>query len=318
MAATAIAHYTAAMTSPHDRQTTAARHGDAIRAACRVIESATAPPRLADLAQQARLSRFHFQRVFKQVLGLSPDAYYQAHRARRLAESLQGTGRVDDAIYAAGFGSPSRVYERSDALLGMTPALFRRGAPGLRIRYALSRTSVGLLLAAATDRGICAVDFGDSRAALEELLRTRFHAASIAKGDAPLHAWVERIVAFIEHPEQQPDVPLDLAGTAFQLRVWQALRSIAPGSTLAYAQLAAQLGMPRAVRAVASACARNPVAVAVPCHRALGSDGSLSGYRWGLPRKQALLDNESAEAKAKGKDGPRRTTKRAQAKSKAA
>lgn len=293
-------------------------HRDALTAACRAIESADSPPRLADLAARAGLSRFHFQRVFKQAIGMSPDDYYQAHRARRLAGSLQGTERVDDAIYAAGFGSPSRVYERSGELLGMTPALYRRGAPGLRIRYTISKTSIGLLLAAATDRGICAVEFGDSRPALEELLRTRFHAASIAKEDAQLRAWVERIVAFIEHPDQQPDVPLDLAGTAFQLRVWKALRSIPPGSTLSYAQLATRLGMPRAVRAVASACARNPVAVAVPCHRAIGSDGSLRGYRWGLPRKQSLLEHESAQAKAKDQANLQRATKRTQPKSKTA
>lgn len=270
-----------------------AHRDDVVRRACRSIASAAEPPRLAELAMQAGLSRFHFQRVFKRAMGMSPGDYYSAQRARRLETSLASLVPVDSAIYGAGFGSPSRVYERTRQLLGMTPAVYRRGAPGMRIRYAIARTTLGPMLAAATDRGICAVEFGANRAALESLLRERFHSARIEAADPALQAWLKCIIEFIEHPAQQPDVPLDLAGTVFQLRVWKALRAIPPGETLSYAQLAARIGMPRAARAVASACARNPAAIAVPCHRAIGGDGSLRGYRWGLERKEALLRRES-------------------------
>ena len=295
------------MTTTRPAPSASAQRDELVRRACRSIASAEEPPRLADLARQAGLSRFHFQRVFKQVMGLSPGDYYTAQRARRLETSLAAQVAVDSAIYEAGFGSPSRVYERSDRLLGMTPALYRRGAPGMRIRYAVARTELGPLLVAATDRGICAAEFGASRAALETMLLARFHAARIDGADPELERWLARIVAFIQHPAQQPDVPLDLAGTSFQLRVWKALRAIPPGETLSYTQLAARMGMPRAVRAVAGACARNPAAVAVPCHRAIGSDGSLRGYRWGLERKAALLKKEHDSAsESRSRESPRR------------
>ena len=270
-------------------------HAQGIGATCRAILAAERPPLLAELARAASLSKFHFQRVFKRVVGVSPREYHATERARRLQQSLAAGDGVDEAIYGAGYGSPSRVYERSGRLLGMTPALYRAGAPGIRIRHAIVKTELGWLLAAATDRGLCAVEFGDTRGELAALLARRFGAADLAPADPALQRWAERIVAFVARPAKPLALPLDLAGTAFQQRVWQALRAIAPGDTVSYSELAARLGQPKATRAVASACAKNPVALAVPCHRVVGSDGALRGYRWGTDRKRELLARERGE-----------------------
>lgn len=265
-----------------------------VRDACNAILADERPPRLDALARQAGLSKFHFQRLFKRIVGASPRDYHAAERARRLQQALARGEGVDEAIYGAGYGSPSRVYERTGELLGMTPALYRAGAPGLRIRHAVVRTELGWLLVAATPSGLCAVEFGDSRNELVAGLRKRFHAAELEPADPTLSRWATRIVEFVARPARALDLPVDLAGTAFQQRVWQALRAIPPGSTVSYSELAARLGMPTSTRAVASACARNPVALAVPCHRVVGSDGALRGYRWGLERKDALLTREAA------------------------
>ncbi len=279
-------------TASPDTVTPAEPHAGAIRSACRTIVACERPPLLDTLARDAGLSKFHFLRIFKRLVGVSPREFHAAERARRLQQALAKGDGVDDAIYGAGYGSPSRVYERSGDLLGMTPALYRAGAPGIRIRHAIVRTELGWLLAAATSRGLCAVEFGASRGELAALLRERFSAANLEPADPALVRWAARIVAFVSKPSRPLNLPLDLAGTAFQQRVWQALRAIAPGETVSYAQLAARLGEPRATRAVASAIARNPVALAVPCHRVIGSDGTLRGYRWGTERKRELLARE--------------------------
>jgi AraC family transcriptional regulator of adaptative response/methylated-DNA-[protein]-cysteine methyltransferase len=269
---------------------------DWVRHACQAILADERPPKLEALARRAGLSKFHFQRQFKRIVGASPRDYHATERARRLQQALANGEGVDDAIYGAGYGSPSRVYERTGELLGMTPALYRAGAPEIRIRHAVVRTDLGWLLVAATARGLCAIEFGDNRAKLVEGLRERFHAADLAPADAALSNWVARIVGFVAKPARALDLPVDLAGTAFQQRVWQALRAIPPGETVSYGELAARLGIPSATRAVASACAKNPVALAVPCHRVVGADGALRGYRWGMERKGALLARE-AEAR---------------------
>lgn len=295
---------TPTMTTPHtgkrphtgpaspDTVTPVEPHAGAIRAACRAVIACERPPLLDALAHDAGLSKFHFLRIFKRIVGVSPREFHATERARRLQQALAKGDGVDDAICGAGYGSPSRVYERSGDLLGMTPALYRAGAPGIRIRHAIVRTDLGWLLAAATPRGLCAVEFGASRGELAALLKQRFSAADLEPANPALERWAARIVGFVSRPSRPLNLPLDLAGTAFQQRVWQALRAIPPGETVSYAQLASRLGKPRATRAVASACARNPVALAVPCHRVIGSDGALRGYRWGTERKRELLARE--------------------------
>ncbi|MBM3345175.1 MAG: methylated-DNA--[protein]-cysteine S-methyltransferase [Betaproteobacteria bacterium] len=284
-----------------DDSRSAEPHAERVLAACRSILASERPPLLDALARAAGLSGFHFQRVFKRIVGVSPREYHAMERTRRLQQALANGDGVDDAIYGAGYGSPSRVYERSAALLGMTPALYRAGAPGLCIRHAVVRTELGWLMAAATERGLCAVEFGASRDELLALLKRRFSKAEIASADPALERWVARIVAFVARPAKPLALPLDLAGTAFQQRVWRALRAIPPGETLSYAALATRLGKPNATRAVASACARNPVALAVPCHRVVGSDGSLRGYRWGTDRKRELLAREQGATRRREK-----------------
>jgi AraC family transcriptional regulator, regulatory protein of adaptative response / methylated-DNA-[protein]-cysteine methyltransferase len=256
---------------------------------CRMLDAAEERPTLVALAEACGLSRFHTLREFKRVVGMTPAAYYRWRRARRLSQSLSAGERVDDAIYAAGFGSPSRVYERTDELLGMTPAKLRKGAPGEKLRYGFAETPFGLMVVAASSRGICAIEFGANRKALVESLRQRFPKATLA---ADFGTWIDEVARHVSEPSKALGLPLDLQGTVFQKKVWDALKQIAAGDTVSYTELARRLGCPEAVRAVASACARNPAAVAVPCHRVVGSDGALRGYRWGIERKRALLENE--------------------------
>lgn len=266
----------------------------AVRRACALIDGAEEPPALADLAQAVGMSRFHFHRVFKRVVGLTPGEYAAARRVERLRRELEDGAPVTAAIYDAGFGSSSRVYETAAGTLGMTPAAFRAGAPGRRIRFALARTWLGCLLVAATERGICTIELGDAPEALRERLAARFPRARLEEGGPELDAWVERVAALVAEPGRGADLPLDVRGTAFQHRVWRALQDIPPGATRSYAELARSLDAPRAARAVARACASNPVAVAIPCHRVVRDDGGLGGYRWGLERKRALLERERA------------------------
>lgn len=267
-----------------------------VRAACRSIEQAEAPPSLAGLALQAGLSLWHFQRLFKEVVGLSPRDYARACKASRLRRELAAGRDVASAVYEAGYGSSSRVYE-DPGLLGMTPAAYRRGGPGERIGHALARTSLGWLLVAATARGLCLTEFGEDPEALRALPAARFPRAELVPEDPGAARLLAEVVARIETGAPHADLPLDVRGTAFQQRVWRELARVAPGHTVTYSELAVRAGNPSAVRAAASACAANPAAVAVPCHRAVGKDGKLHGYRWGLPRKRALLEREAGAAK---------------------
>jgi AraC family transcriptional regulator of adaptative response/methylated-DNA-[protein]-cysteine methyltransferase len=270
----------------------------AIGRACALIRARDTLPSLTELADAARLSRFHFHRVFKQITGATPREWGKTYRLGRFAARLDAGESVADAVYAAGFGASSRAYEAAPNGLGMTPGARRHGGRGETIRFTTVRTGLGWALVAATTRGICMTALGDERAALEAELRRRFPAALIWPADAALTAWAERIVRFITRPDAQPDLPLDIRGTAFQALVWRALLKIPPGRTASYSEIAAALGRPSAVRAVAQACASNKLAVLVPCHRVVRSDGDLAGYRWGIERKRALLAREREAAGA--------------------
>lgn len=260
---------------------------------CRLIESAERAPGLAQLARHAGWSPWHLHRVFKAVTGLTPKAYADAHKARRVRSGLARGASVTDAIHEAGFGSASRFYEKTDAVLGMTPTRYRAGGAGSQIRFAVGRCLLGEILVAASVRGVCAIALGDDPDVLVRDLQDRFPHAELLGGDAQFERMVARVVGFVEAPRTGLDLPLDVQGTAFQQRVWQALRRIPPGRTATYAEIARRIGAPTAVRAVAGACAANTLAVAIPCHRVVRSDGGLSGYRWGVARKRALLDREA-------------------------
>lgn len=264
-----------------------------VTAACRLIEAAETPPSLDELAEAAGLSRFHFHRLFKAQTGLTPREYAGAHRAGRLRARLEDGDSVTGALYEAGFNSNSRFYETAGDMLGMAPSTYRKGGAGAEIRFALAQCALGALLVAQSRQGICAIALGDTPEALLHDFQDRFPAARLIGGDAEFEAVVARVVGFVEAPGIGLDLPLDIRGTAFQQRVWQALRQIPPGSTASYAEIAARIGAPAATRAVAQACGANRLAVAIPCHRVIRSDGGLSGYRWGVARKQALLDREA-------------------------
>lgn len=260
--------------------------------ACRAIEQSDSALPLAALARQAGLSPHHFHRIFKAATGLTPKAFYKSVRARRVANALQSAPSVTDAIYASGFNSAGRFYEESDALLGMAPGTYRKGAAGEQIRYAVAPCALGQVIVAATRRGVCAIEFGDAASVLVESLHERFPKARFESGDEEFRGWVARVLGYLDQPQGALGLPLDVQGTVFQHRVWQALRDIPAGQTASYAEIARRIGQPRAHRAVAHACAKNQVAVAIPCHRAVRRDGELSGYRWGVARKAALLKRE--------------------------
>jgi len=283
----------------------AALHAGAVRAACDLIESAEAMPSLADLAARAGYARHHFLRLFRDVTGVTPRSYAEGVRARRLQSALAAGDRVAEAVAGAGFGSESRVYEDTARHLGMTPGAARRGGRGETIRIAHAESALGPLLVGATEAGICFIGFAEAPEALEGDLRARFPNACVVPAGDTLADAVREVAAFIAEPTAALALPLDLRGTAFQRRVWEALRRIPLGETRTYAGLAAEIGNPAAVRAVARACARNPVSLAVPCHRVVGKDGDLTGYRWGVPRKAALLAGEARQA-APGANRPRR------------
>jgi AraC family transcriptional regulator of adaptative response/methylated-DNA-[protein]-cysteine methyltransferase len=248
---------------------------------------------LHDLAGKAGLSAYHFHRVFKAVTGLTPKAYAAAHRARRVRNELGRGGTVTEAIYSAGYGSNGRFYEASDEVLGMTPSSYRAGGANTEIRFAIGECSLGSLLVAQSGRGICAIHLGDDPGALARDLQDRFPHARLVGGDKGYEKLVAKVVGFVEAPALGLDLPLDVRGTAFQQRVWQALRKIPAGSTASYTEIAKRIGSPKSVRAVAQACAANALAVAIPCHRVVRNDGALSGYRWGVERKRALLRREA-------------------------
>lgn len=272
----------------------ATRQAEAVREACRLIETADQAPELDTLANAAGMSRFHFHRVFKAITGLTPKGYAAAHRANRVRAELKRSATVTEAIYDAGFNSNGRFYANATKVLGMKPADYRAGGTGASIRFAVAECSLGSILVAASEAGVCAILLGSDPDALVRDLQDRFPKAELGGGDAAFEDWVARIIQFVEAPRLGLDLPLDIRGTAFQQRVWQALTEIPAGSTASYSQVAARIGAPGAVRAVARACAANNLAVAVPCHRVVRHDGGLSGYRWGAERKLALLEREAA------------------------
>ncbi len=262
--------------------------------ACRLIEQAETPPRLDDLARRVGMSVHHFHRQFKAITGLTPREWGAAHLARKLRAGLAApNATVTGAIYDAGFNSNSRFYERADAVLGMTPSAYRKGGQDAEIRFALAQCALGAILVAQSARGICAISLGDHPEALLRDLQDRFPQARLIGDDAEFETLVARVIGFVEAPGIGLELPLDIRGTAFQERVWQALRQVPPGQTVSYAEIARRIGRPKSVRAVAQACAANQIAVAIPCHRVVRSDGALSGYRWGIARKQALLETEA-------------------------
>jgi AraC family transcriptional regulator of adaptative response/methylated-DNA-[protein]-cysteine methyltransferase len=271
------------------------RQAAAVATACRAMEEAEQMPSLDELAQAAGMSRFHFHRVFKALTGVTPKAYADAHRRTRVRDELTHSATVTDAIYGAGFGSSGRFYNATSGLLGMTPTAFRAGGRGTAIRFAVGQCWLGSILVAATDKGVCAILLGDDAPALVRDLQDRFPEAQLIGGDQAFEQLVAKVVGFVGAPKLGLDLPLDVRGTAFQQRVWQALRKVPAGSTVTYSELANRIGRPKAVRAVAQACASNPLAVAIPCHRVVRTDGSLSGYRWGVERKRALLERETSQ-----------------------
>jgi len=264
----------------------------AVMRARKLLDEAVGVLTLAELSQRVGLSPFHLQRLFKRATGLSPREYQSARRMRQVKHGLRKGDNVTTALYDAGFGSPSRLYEKTGQQMGMTPGAYRRGGAGMVIQYAVVPSPLGRLLVAATPRGVCAVRFGENVGELESELREEFSAAEIRRDDAALKPYLQPLLASLRGERVTMELPLDVRATAFQNRVWGALRAIPAGETRSYTDVARAIGDPKAVRAVARACARNPVALAVPCHRVVRSDGELAGYRWGVARKIKLLEEE--------------------------
>jgi AraC family transcriptional regulator of adaptative response/methylated-DNA-[protein]-cysteine methyltransferase len=276
-----------------DQAPLAIQHAAMIAKICRRIESAERIPNLATLAREANLSPYHFHRLFKALTGLTPRAYAAAHRAGRVRRELGRSRTVTDAIFDAGFNSGGRFYATSDAVLGMTPSDYRAGGARVEIRFAVGECSLGSILVAQSAKGVCAILLGDDPDLLARDLQDRFPRANLIGADADFEKLIAKIVGFVEAPALGLDLPLDVRGTAFQQRVWQALRKIPAGSTVSYRTIAQRIGAPKSVRAVAQACAANSIALAIPCHRVVRHDGALSGYRWGVERKRALLEREA-------------------------
>jgi AraC family transcriptional regulator of adaptative response/methylated-DNA-[protein]-cysteine methyltransferase len=272
-----------------------------IERACRRIEAAESEVRLANLAAEAELSRWHFHRLFKLVTGVTPKQYARAAHMKRFRSALTAAGSVTAAIYDAGYNSSSRAYTAAAERLGMTPTAFRAGSHGETIHYSLARCYLGWVLVAATERGICSIEFDSDSDRLAEKLKSSFPRAEIKRAGPEFADTIEKVTQFLDQPGHGLDLPLDIRGTAFQQKVWQALREIPAGQTRTYGDVAQIIGEPRATRAVALACAANKIAVAIPCHRIIRRDGNLSGYRWGVDRKQTLLARETAEPTTKRK-----------------
>jgi AraC family transcriptional regulator of adaptative response/methylated-DNA-[protein]-cysteine methyltransferase len=261
-----------------------------------LLDDAEGVVTLAQLSKQVGLSPFHLQRLFKRATGLSPREYQSARRMQQVKAELRKGGDVTTALYEAGFSSPSRLYENARQQLGMTPGTYRRGGAGATITFSIVPTPLGHMLVAATEQGLCAVRFGESATGLEQDLRTEFHAANLHRDDTAMRRYVEPLLASLSGDNTTIDLPLDVRATAFQKKVWESLQQIPRGETRSYSEVAREIGEPDAVRAVARACASNPVALAVPCHRVIRSDGDLAGYRWGVERKKKLLQQERADS----------------------
>ncbi|MDB5888629.1 MAG: O6-methylguanine-DNA methyltransferase/Ada regulatory protein [Rhodocyclales bacterium] len=284
-----------------DQAALADQHAAKVTEACRIIEqsvaTAEAVPDLDELAARVGFSAYHFHRVFKSITGVTPKAYAAAQRAKRVREELGRGGSVTDAIFDAGYNANSRFYASANDTLGMTPTSYRAGGADAQIRFAVGECSLGAILVAQSARGVCAVLIGDDADALMRDLQDRFPRATFIGGDAGFEKLVATVVGLVETPAaNSTSLPLDVRGTAFQQKVWQALREIPPGQTVSYTELAKRIGSPKAVRAVAGACAANAIAVLIPCHRVVRNDGALSGYRWGVERKRALLDKEAGKS----------------------
>jgi AraC family transcriptional regulator of adaptative response/methylated-DNA-[protein]-cysteine methyltransferase len=269
-----------------------------VRSVCRLIERATeGRPNMDAVGEELKLSRSHLQRLFKKLMGITPREYAEALRVERFKGRVRAGRSVADATYEAGYGSSSRLYEKASAQLGMTPATYRKGGRGMTIRYTIADSPLGLLLVAATERGVCSVQLGDESESLARALRAEFPRADVHVDETGLRPQVRALLDYLEGQRPHPDLPLDVQGTAFQRRVWEELRRIPPGQTASYGEVADRIGRPTAARAVARACATNPVALVTPCHRVVGSGGSVSGYRWGVARKRKLLERERGPGK---------------------
>jgi len=276
-----------------DRVPRAGRDVDRIAKACRMIEASETAPRLDKLAKQVGISSYHFHRLFKRLTGLTPHQYAIAHRNRKVRTGLAEGRRVTDAVFDAGFNSSGHFYATAEQTLGMTPTRYRDGGTDSVIRFAIGECVLGSILVAGTDRGLCAISLGDDPEALMRARQDRFPRAQLIGGNNAFERYVAQVIGFVDAPTAGLDLPLDIRGTAFQQRVWQALREIPSGATASYAEIAKRIGAPNSVRAVAGACAANKLALAIPCHRVVRTDGGLSGYRWGVERKRQLLENEA-------------------------
>jgi AraC family transcriptional regulator of adaptative response/methylated-DNA-[protein]-cysteine methyltransferase len=276
-----------------DQDSPVEQHTAKVAAACRLIENSEEVPNLEQLSKHVGLSTYHFHRVFKAIAGLTPKEYAVAHREKRVRNMIAISDTVTEAIYDAGYNSNGRFYETSDRVLGMTPSNYRAGGARTDICFAVGECSLGSILVAKSDRGICAILLGDDPDALTRDLQDRFPQANLIGGDTSFEQLVSKVVGFVEAPALGLELPLDIRGTAFQQRVWQALLEIPVGSTASYTDIAQHIGLPKSVRAVAQACGANALAVAIPCHRVVRNDGALSGYRWGIERKRTLLERET-------------------------
>ncbi len=278
----------------HPRDARPSARAELIQSTCRYIEANLDEKlTLENLSRQAGLSPFHFQRTFKRILGISPRQYVEARRLKRVKRSLTNGETVTNSLYNAGFTSKSRLYEKTTPQFGVSPGIFRRGGEGLRIHYTIVDSSIGRVLLAATERGACAVCMGASDEAVEAALREDYYAADIHRDDADMKKWTEALLSYFDGHEFPRNLPLDVQATAFQWKVWKEIQSIPYGQTATYSTVAKSLGSPQATRAVARACATNPVAIVIPCHRVIAKDGSLRGYAWGLRRKKSLLSLEN-------------------------
>lgn len=269
------------------------RNAGMVATACRRIEMAEEPPSLESLARAAGVSRYHFHRIFREVAGVTPKAYAAACRAARMRHGLAEGADVTSAMFDAGYNASSRLYEESNSRLGMRPRQYRDGGRDTRIRFAIAECALGPVLVAATDLGVCAIDFGDDADVLLRQLQDRFPHAELVGADAEFESLVASVIGYVEAPRGNLELPLDIRGTAFQEKVWSALRSIPAGTTVSYADVARAIGRPGSARAVGQACRANRIAVAIPCHRVVRKDGDASGYRWGVDRKRELLRREA-------------------------